>query len=131
MERTERSGWLRAVLLAGLAYIVIGFGFAQLPGRGWRLAAWAVSGVVFVLHIRYGMTRQRAASAAALHAGLAAALGGLGLAVGATIHALTSASYRGAYGIALVAWPVLTGLPAFVVSWLIVIAVRSVRPLGR
>jgi hypothetical protein len=122
MADTERSGWLRAVVLAGLAYVVIGFGFARLPGRGWRLAAWAISSIVYLLHILYGMNRRRAAGAVAFHAGLAAALGGFGLAVGATIHAVSTATYRGTYGIALVAWPVLTGVPAFVVAWLIVSA---------
>jgi len=120
MERVDRWGWLRPVVLVGLAYLVIGFGFAQLAGRGWRLAAWGVSGLVYMLHIRYETKRDRTAAAAAFHAGLAAALGGFGLAVAATIHALTTATYRGTYGVALAAWPLLTGLPAFVVAWLIV-----------
>ena len=44
---SERHGWLRAALLVGVAYVVVGRVFA-LPGehaRLWRLAAWLVSGV--------------------------------------------------------------------------------------
>ena len=59
----------------------------------------------------------------ALHASLATALGAFGLAVAATIHALgPGASTRTAplaqYGLALLAWPVVTAGPAFVVALL-------------
>jgi len=107
------------VVLVGLAYVAIGLGFAQLPGRGARLAAWAGSAIIYLLHIRYELKGERPAGVAALHTALAAALGACGLAVGATIHAVATATFRGAYGVALVAWPVLTGLPAFAVAWLI------------
>jgi len=119
VEQSSRRG-LRVVLLVGLLYLVIGVVFAALGRAGGvasRLAAWAVSALVFAAHIGYGLTRVgNTPRTTALHAGLAAALGAFGLAVSATLHAVAASSYRGAYAIALVAWPILTGLPAFLVA---------------
>ena len=45
MSASRRTGWARVALLAGVAYFVIGRGFA-LPVdnvHAWRLAAWLVS----------------------------------------------------------------------------------------
>ena len=112
--------WLRAVFLVGLAYLVIGLGTADLArhaGGAWRLVAWATSAVVFLAHIAYERTRLRSATTrSALHAALAVALGAFGLALAATAHAVATASFRGAFAIALVAWPILTGVPAFLVA---------------
>jgi hypothetical protein len=81
---------LRAVLLAGLLYGVIGLTFGAAADRvlttqarfDWRLAAWVVSGVVFVVHITYAQLRLRASPPfTALQASSGAALGALVLAV--------------------------------------------------
>ncbi len=118
--------WLRVVLW-GLAYAVIGYGTAALSrhaasadGREiWRLAAWALSLVVFALSI--ADERRRAGGAAqktALRAALPVALGGFVLACWATVHALSVGAGRmGRYGLALVAWPVMLGVASFLVAW--------------
>jgi hypothetical protein len=67
----------------------------------------------------------------ALHAAMAVALGAFLLAVAANIHDLGSASgYRPRMLIALVAWPLLTGVPAFLFA-LAVAAVLARLPKKR
>lgn len=116
--------WLRAVLLAGLAYLVIGLGtadLARLGGAAWRLVAWATSAVVFLAHIAYERTRLRSVTTtSALHAALAVALGAFGLALAATLRAAATGNYRGAFALALVAWPAMTGIVSFVAAWVMV-----------
>jgi hypothetical protein len=116
--------WLRAAFLAGIAYLVIGLGtadLARLSGGGWRLVAWATSAVVFLAHIMYERRRLHGAPAtSALHAALAVALGAFGLALAATLRAAAMGNYRGAYALALVAWPAMTGIVSFVAAWLLV-----------
>jgi hypothetical protein len=52
-----------------------------------------------------------------MHASIAAALGAGGLAVAANMHEwMTASSYRPSIAIALAAWPLLTGVSAFVVA---------------
>src|SRR5262249_56036550 len=60
MDASSRKPWVRAVIFAGVVYVVVGYGSAALdpsvPDRarfGWRLAAWAVSVAVFAAHIGY------------------------------------------------------------------------------
>src|ERR671938_688271 len=51
----SRQAWLRAALLVGVAYFVIGRVFA-LPTNDvqlWRLSAWVVSGCAYAAHIAY------------------------------------------------------------------------------
>ncbi len=108
------------VLIVALLYLVIGIAFAALAreaGVAWRLAAWVISAALFAAHIGYEHARLRSPPrTTALHAALAVALGAFGLAAAATAHAVATASFRGAFVIALVAWPILTGLPAYVVA---------------
>jgi hypothetical protein len=113
------------VFLVGVVYLVAGLAFATLAGGAasaqlrvtWRLAAWVVSAVAFAAHIRYEHVRLRSSPRiTALHAALAVALGAFGLAVAATVHAQAVSSIRPAYALALVLWPVLTAVPAFIVA---------------
>jgi len=112
------------VLLAGLLYLVIGIAtadLARLSGGEWRLAAWAASAVVFLAHIAYERMRLRSTTTkSALHAALAVALGAFGLALAATLRAAATGHYRGAFALALVAWPAMTGIVSFVAAWVIV-----------
>jgi hypothetical protein len=103
-------------------YALVGITFA-LPtshARAWRLAAWIVSGVAYAIHVGYERCWLRNSSlSAALHVALAAALGALGLAMGAIVHSLsvtTTSRHQRLLLIALVAWPVITGVPAFLVG---------------
>jgi len=117
--------WLRAVLFLGLVYLVTGITFAALASRAasnpmrmtWRLAAWAISGAAFAAHIAYEQVRLRSSPGpTALHASLAVALGAFALAVAANVHAQAAASHQPSHFLALVLWPVVTALPAFVVG---------------
>jgi hypothetical protein len=122
MDPTRRQPWFRAVVLVGAGYALVGVVFA-LPAShvyAWRLAAWGVSGVAYATHLGYERFRLRNAPlSAALHVALAAALGALGLAVGAIVHSLsatTTSQHQRLLLVALVAWPVITGVPAFLVG---------------
>jgi hypothetical protein len=121
MDASVRKPWIRAVILVGIVYFVVGRVFA-LPSthvRGWRLAAWVVSGVVYVAHIGYEHFRQNnPPRATALHAALAVALGAFLLAVAATIHAVMNPVHASfwLYSLALVLWPIFTAFPAFLVA---------------
>jgi fucose permease len=124
MSDSDRGRWLRAVVLVGLVYLVAGLVFAALAKSAasqqtrvaWRLAAWAVSIVAFAAHIGYEQLRLRtSARTTALHAALAVALGALGLAVSATIHA--HATQQRFPELMLVLWPIALGIPAFLVAF--------------
>ena len=122
MQGAVSPGSTRTLILIGVIYAVTGIVFAW-PGnhvRLWRLAAWLVSVAAYGAHIVYEHVRMRAAPVrAAWRVALAAALGGFGLALSANIHSLLVAStdqHRRLVHLALVIWPVITGVPAFLVA---------------
>ena len=123
MYESLRVPWVRAVLLVGVTYLAVGIIFATLAGwaashqirAAWRLAAWLISAVVFGVHVGYEQLQLRSSPrTTALHASLAVALGAGALAVAAIVHAHGVAGY--ARYLAFLVWPVLSGLPAFVVA---------------
>jgi hypothetical protein len=122
MHATVRRPSFRVVVLVGIIYALVGVAFALPASRAgaWRLAAWIVSGVAYMIHVGYECFRLRNSSVtAALHVALAAALGALGLALGAIAHALsisTTTQHQRLLLVALVAWLVITGVPAFLVG---------------
>jgi hypothetical protein len=106
-------------------YLVAGVAFGTLAGWSgsnqmrvaWRLAAWVISAAAFAAHIAYEHARLRSPPwTTALHASLAVALGAFALAVAANVHALAASSQQHSLALALVLWPVLTALPAFMVA---------------
>jgi hypothetical protein len=109
--------WIRAALLVGVVYLFIGrvtiLPAANIPA--WRLAAWLISGVAYTAHIWYEHFRLlNPPRVAAVHVAVAVAIGGFGLAVAGMIHSLsTAAGFRPAWLLALVLWPAVTGVPAF------------------
>jgi hypothetical protein len=120
MAASSRQPWLRAVILVGVVYFLIGRGFAR-PSEhihAWRLAAWFVSGVVYAAHIWYEHFRLRnSPRVMASHVALAVAIGAMALAAAGMIHSLSiRAAIRPVWLLALVAWPVMTALPAFLVA---------------
>lgn len=124
MDTSVRPWRLRAAIF-GLAYFGLGIVFSALAGSTasdqarviWRLTAWGISSVVYLTHIAYEHFRLRNSPLPiALHAASGAAGGAFGLAVAAAIHSLTTAHYRPAYLIALVAWPAIIALPAIPVA---------------
>ncbi|MCA1604865.1 MAG: hypothetical protein LC775_05185 [Acidobacteria bacterium] len=120
MDASGRKSWIRTALLIGVVYFLIGRGFA-LPADQlgvWRLAAWVASAAVAAAHLGYEhFLLNNSPRATALHAAIAVAFGAFTLALAANIHDLGSASgYRPRMLIALVAWPLLTAVPAFIVA---------------
>lgn len=124
-------------MLVGVLYFLIGIISVVLAGTAasdqmlffWRWSAFAISAVVFIAHILHQHFRlNRTPRQTAWHAAVAAAIGGFGLAVMANIHELGSAaSYRPRMLIALVAWPLLTGVPAFLAALVIATGLRFSR----
>ena len=117
MDASRRQPWIRAALLFGVAYFLIGRLFT-LPANHvhvWRLAAWIVSGGVYAMHIGYEHFRLRnSPRLAALHVALAVAVGAIGLAGAGMIHSMsTTSAIRPRWLLALVIWPAVTAVPAF------------------
>jgi len=129
---------LRTVILIGALYLAIGLTFSALAGSAsshkiqvvWRLLAYLVSAGVFSAHVAYEYFRLRSAPRiAAWHAAAAVALGAFGLAVAANLHArFGPAATRHAIGVAIIAWPLLCGLPAFVVAFAATAVLSRIRP---
>ena len=120
------------MVILGIVYAFIGIVFAMPAGhvKAWRLAAWVLSAVAYGAHICYERFRLRnSPRSTAVHVALAAALGAFGLAVGANIHSLSVESTREHRRLLLLAlglWPIITGLPAFLVAlvatWVLALA---------
>lgn len=131
LDASRRQPWIRAALLVGLVYFLIGRIFA-VPGdhaRAWRLAAWIVCAVAYAAHIWYEHFRLRnSPRVTALHVAVAVAIGAFALAAAGMIHSLSAAStIRPVWLLALVAWPAFTGVPAFLGA-LVAAAVLSRLP---
>ena len=128
---TNPRAWIRAALLLGVVYFVIGRYFPNPAenSRVWRLAAWALSGVAYMTHIAYEHFRLRSPSrAAATHVAVGVALGAFGLAAAAMLHSLSTApAIRPLWLFALIAWPAFTGLPAWIGAF---VAATFLRRLG-
>jgi hypothetical protein len=132
-----RDPWNGTVLLAGGAYLVVGLVTAALAKSApshqlvvaWRLAAWVASAIVFTTHIAFEHVRLRnAPRTTAFHVAGAVAIGAFCLAAAATLHALrTAGSFGPLLGLALVLWPLLTAVPAFLIAF----ATASVLARGR
>ena len=122
MSASLRQPWVRAVVLLGIVYALVGIAFAVpvTHVRVWRMAAWVVCAIGYAAHIAYERFRlQNSPRAAALHVAFAVALGAFGLAVGANIHSLSIGStnqHRQLLLLSLGLWPVITALPAFLVA---------------
>ena len=114
--------WVRAALLVGVLYFVIGIVFAVQPAhisvRAWRLAAWVISAVVFGTQVLYEHSRLRQPPrSTAWHAGLAVAIGAFALAVSGAVRTLmVTSTLQATWLLALLVWPVAIGLPAFGVA---------------
>ena len=125
MQGSGRRSWVRAMILAAVAYAVVGVGFAALDTSAdadqvhpWRLAAWVASAAVAAAHVGYEHYRLRSSPhPAALHTAGAVALGAFGLALAANVRWLL-AEVHGQRPplLALPVWPVITAIPAFFVA---------------
>lgn len=111
-----------SALLAGAAYVAIGTGTTVLAGsasslagvKAWRLAAWLLSLAVFGLHFAMERRRFDGHVRVAVHVALGVALGALGVAaLGPARAHWADASRTRLVLLSLVAWPIITGVPAF------------------
>jgi hypothetical protein len=126
MDTSSRQPWLRTVIIVGMLYAVVGISFGAFAGWStssqmvitWRLLAFFTSAVAFALHIGHEHFRLgNSPLITAWHASMAVAVGAFGLAVAANVHGVwVASSHQRALAFALVAWPALTGVPAFVVA---------------
>ncbi len=118
----RQRSWVPGVILVGVLYAFVGIAFAipTTDVRLWRLGAWAISALAYGAHLGFEqfLLGNRPRSVAG-HVALAAALGAFGMAVGANIHSLAVPStdrQRQLLLIALLAWPAITAVPAFLVG---------------
>ena len=118
-----------------IVYPVVGIVFAVAASTGmvvfWRLAAWLVCAAAFAAHLGYEHARlQSPPRRAALHVSLAVAFGAFLLAVWINVHAYWSAAghQRPLAPLALVLFPVVTGVPAFVIALVVSFLIRRRAP---
>ena len=129
MDHSRRHRWLIFALFSALVYFAVGFITSALSGAAaseqmrflWRLSAFVICAVVFLVHIAYEHFRMHnTAFRTAWHTSFGVGFGAFLLALAANIHDLgSSAGYRPRMLISFVAWPLLTGVPAFLVSFVV------------
>jgi hypothetical protein len=118
-------------LLAGVAYFLVGWAFT-LPADNvqfWRLSAWVVSGCVYVAHIAYEHYRLGSSPrAGASHIAVAVAIGAILLAVAGMLHSLLTTSTIGlTWLLALIVWPAVTSIPAFLGAFVAGVVLARLR----
>ncbi len=129
-DASGHKAWIVRVILVGLVYLVIGLIFGVFTNSSssdrfhvviWRLAAWAISGAVYAAHIAYEhFWLANSPRRTSLYAAAAAAVGAFDLAAAANVHGLwVGSSHQRLLMFALIAWPVLAGIPAFVIALLV------------
>jgi hypothetical protein len=126
MQGSSPRPWLKVLILCAVGYLVIGVGTSVLAGAAsshqlvvaWRLATWVASAVLFGVHINAERSRPGSRpTVVAWRVSSAVALGAAALAAAALARAVVTGQGKPLLlVIALVAWPVLTGVPAFLVA---------------
>jgi uncharacterized protein (DUF486 family) len=129
--------WFPMALILGAFYFVLGVGFATFASWAasnstrviWNRLGFLISAVAFTLHIAYEHFRLRSLPLiTASHVSIAVALGAFALAVKANVHGYrTGSSNKRLLAFALVAWPAIAAVPAFVVALLTALALRWQR----
>lgn len=135
---TRPLQWLPVAILLSIVYPVVGVVFAALANPAassemrafWRLAAWLACAGAFAAHLGYEHFRLRTSPLrTALHIAGAVAAGAFVLAVWVNVHGRWDASSRQSplAPLALVVFPVVTGVPAFVVARVAVFILARTR----
>ena len=122
----SQAAWLRPAILFGLGYFLVGRLFA-VPGvhaHAWRLAAWAVSAIIYATHFGYERVRLRSEPRMlALHVATAVAIGAFSLALAGMFRSVaTLGALKPTWLLALVLFPAFTAVPAFVVGLVAAVA---------
>jgi len=135
MNTSGNNPWLLAAILFGSVYLVVGVAFPNPSAANatqflWRLAAWLTCAVAFAIHIGIEHFRlHNSPLRTALHVAVAVALGAFALAAAANIHARRAGTgNQSMLALSLVIWPVITGVPAFVVALAAAAGLARVRP---
>jgi hypothetical protein len=126
MDESGRQKWFRMVVLLGAVYFVFGIAFAAFARwsasnsmhETWNRLGFLASAIAFALHIGYEHYRLRHSPLiTASHVSIAVALGAFALAVSANVHGYrVGSSNKRLLAIALLAWPAITAVPAFLVA---------------
>jgi vacuolar-type H+-ATPase subunit I/STV1 len=126
METPDRRPWFRMAILLGAVYFVFGVAFAAFASwsgtstmrETWNRLGFVASAIAFALHIGYEQFRLRHSPLiTASHVAMAVALGAFALAVRANIHGYrVDSNNKRLLAFALIAWPVITAIPGFVVA---------------
>ena len=126
MNASDRQPWFRTAVLLGAVYFVFGVAFAAFASWSasnsmrvtWNRLGFLTSAVAFAVHIGYEHFRLRNSTlTTAAHVSIAVALGAFALAVSANVHGYrVGSSNQRLLAFALIAWPALTAVPAFVVA---------------
>jgi hypothetical protein len=126
MDASDRQRWFPMVVLAGALYFVFGIAFAAFASwsashsmhETWNRLGFLACAIAFALHIGYEHFRLRNSPlVTASHVSLAVALGAFALAVSANVHGYSvGSSNRRLLALALIAWPAITAVPAFMVA---------------
>ena len=137
MDASDRKRWLRAVILLGAVYFVFGVAFARLAGSAgssslretWNRLGFLASAIAFALHICYEHLRLRNSSVTtAGHVAIAVGRGAFALALNANVHGLwVGSSNQRLLVFALVAWPAITAVPAFVAALIVAAGLGMIR----
>jgi hypothetical protein len=133
--RNQYKTW-KMVILFGIGYALVGVAFPNPSSQAqqiWRLSAWITSVIIFGIQIWYEHFRlHNLPRTIAVHVAISAALGAFGLAIAANIHSLNSISAnRPLLIISLILWPILIGVPAFVVAIIIALILTKVKPIDK
>src|SRR4030095_355693 len=138
MDSSVRQSWFGVALL-GVVYFVIGIAFGELVNLAasaharfiWNLSSLLTSVIVFALHIGYEYFRlHNAPRTVATRVALAVAFGAFALAVAANIHGFrvgSRSTQQRLLAFALVIWPAMTGIPAFLVALIASTGLRFTR----
>ena len=136
MQGSNRQTWVVCAVLFGAAYLVVALVSNVLIGwsgpnyvRAWRLSAFVVSGVLFAIHIAYEHFKTpNSPLTVAVHTSVAVGTGACLLAVAAIVNSLlVNAHNLRLLLIALVVWPIITALPAFLVALVVSVALARIR----
>ncbi len=132
--RNKYKTW-KMVIFFGIGYSLVGIAFPNPSSQSqaqqiWRLAAWITSVIIFGIQIWYEHFRlHNLPRTIAIHVAISAALGAFGLAVAANIHSLNSiTANRALLIVSLILWPILIGVPAFVVAIIIALILARIKP---
>ena len=118
-EAGSTASSLVAALLSAALYFLIGRFFPQ-PAehlQEWRIAALVACIFVYAAHFAYEhFSLRNAPRATALHVASGVAVGGFALAVAGMLHAGRGITTQ--WLIAMIVWPVVTAIPAFIGAWI-------------